>query len=225
MIIMPMNPFLDPVRIGVESFYALIILVLCVLVFLKTREIFELTKHKGIQFFRYAFIFFGFAYASRFVLYMIIISNNIVCEFCRYGRQLLPVTSLVVAYFSTMAILSLVYSIIWKRMKVEHFLIWSNIISLFVAVIAFSFRSPMVLSIVQLLFLVCASFIMIRTHKKDHSRFNTKALYLLIFAFWLLNLFILEPRRVIPFEIKVVFQVISVAVFAAILYKVAKWTK
>lgn len=222
---MPMNIFLDPVRIWVESVYALIILILCFLVFLKTREIFELTKHKGIQFFRYAFLFFGLAYASRFVLYMIIISNNIVCEMCRYGRQLLPLTSLVVAYFSTMAILSLVYSIIWRKMKVENFLIWSNIISLFVAVIAFSFRSPAVLSIVQLLFLVAASFIIIRTHKKDQGRLNTRALYLLIFAFWLLNLFILEPRRVIPFEIRVVFQVVSVAVFALIFYKVAKWTR
>jgi len=43
--------------------------------------------------------------------------------------------------------------------------------------------------------------------------------------FWLFNIFIIDLPWRMPFEIKEIFQIISLIVFFAIFYKVAKWTK
>jgi len=222
---MPIPRFFDPLSIGTELVYTIVILVFCLLIYIKTREIYNLTKHKGIQFFRYAFMFFGLAYASRLFLYLMIFGSDDMFRHFRGMRTMMPVSNLIVAFFSTMAILYLAYSTIWKKVKIEHFLTFSNIIALFIAVTAFISRSPLTVSFIQLVLMVFAAAIILKNHKKDKKRFGTKALYLLIFAFWLLNLFVLQSRRIMPFEVKIVFQLVSIAVFVVIYYKVAKWVK
>lgn len=216
--------FLNPVWVGVELVYSLIILVLCFLVFYKTKEMYDLTKHKGIRFFRYAFMFFGLAYAFRLLLFFIIIVNTTVCDFCSHTKILIPVSHFIVAYFSTMAIMYLVYSTIWKKISLKHFLTFSNIVALLIAFIAFVFRSPIMLSLIQFLLLVCSS-VIITKNNKINKRINTKILYYLIFVFWLLSLIILQLRRLLPFEIKVIFQIMSIGVFVVIYHKVTKWAK
>ena len=219
---------MDPMMFGIELVYSLILFILCLWVFLKTKEIYSLTKHKGIQFFRYSFLFFGLAYASRLFLYLITVSGLDFGTPIRGGRMfsLMPISNLVVAYFSTLAILYLAYSTIWKKIDSEQFLIFSNIMALIVAVLAFIFHSPLTILIVQLILIIGATIIIFTNHhKKDKGKHATKALYLLIFAFWLLSLFVIHSRRLIPFEAKIVFQLISIAVFVGIYLKVAKWIK
>lgn len=224
---MAIPTFFIPLGFGIELIYTTIILIFCLLVYFKTREIYDLTKHKGIQFFRYAFLFFGLAYASRLFLYIIIAGNIFMFEPFMPPRHMfiMPVSNLIVAYFSTMAILYLTYSTIWKRISSEHFLTFSNIVALFVAVMAFISRSPFIVSLIQLLLLVITIIISIRIYKKDKKKSHIIALYLLISVFWLINLFVLGPIRFLPFEIKVVFQLISIGVFIVIYYKVKKWVK
>jgi len=55
-----------------------------------------------------------------------------------------------------------------------------------------------------------ASFIDRENGKK---RMPMRAIYFLIFVFWLVSLFIVGPRRVIPFEVTLASQVISIGVF------------
>lgn len=222
---MPMPHFFNPPNLGIELAYTIVILIFCFLVYFKTREIYNLTKHKGIQFFRYAFIFFGLAYASRLFLYLMIFGSDNMFGFGMVRRSMMPVSNLVVAFFSTMAILYLAYSTIWKKMNSEHFLTFSNIIALFVAVMAFVSRSTLIVPLIQLVLMAFVAVIILRNHKKDKKRFSTKALYLLICAFWLLSLFALQSRRFMPFEVKIAFQLASIAVFVAIYLKVAKWVK
>ncbi|MCK5698593.1 MAG: hypothetical protein KAH93_02010, partial [Candidatus Aenigmarchaeota archaeon] len=57
------GPFIDPIGFGIELAYTFIVVVLCFLVYYKTREIYDLTGYKGIKYFRRAFLFFGLAYA------------------------------------------------------------------------------------------------------------------------------------------------------------------
>lgn len=221
--------FFNPLNIGIELVYTIVILVFCLLVYIKTREIYELSKHKGIRFFRYSFIFFALAYASRLFLYLMIFDNDNVLGLFINRRAMMPVSNLVAGFFSTMAILYLTYSTIWKKINIEHFMAFSNIIALFIAVIAFVSRSPLIVSLIQLVMMVFAAAIILKNNrkykKKYKKRFGTRALYLLIFAFWLISLFALQSRRFIPFEVKAVFQLVSIAVFIAIYYKVAKWIK
>ena len=64
-----------------------------------------------------------------------------------------------------------------------------------------------------------------KKHKKGKKILPMRAVYLLISIFWLINLFVLGPRRFLPFELKLALQIISVIVFFIIYYKVAKWVK
>lgn len=222
---MPLHQFFNPLNLGIELVYTIVILIFCLLVYIKTRGMYNLTKHKGIQFFRYAFMFFGLAYASRLFLYLMIFGSDNMFGLFMARRTMMPVSNLVVAFFSTMAILYLAYSTIWKKINIENFLTFSNIIALFIAVIAFVSRSTLIVSLIQLVLMVFVAAIILKNHKKDKKRLGTKALYLLIFAFWLLSLFALESGRFMPFGVKVAFQLVSIVVFVAIYYKVAKWVK
>lgn len=209
--------FLNPISIGAELIYSLIIIILCSLIFFKTKEMSNLTKHRGIQFFRYAFLFFGLAYTFRMVLYAILLNPSF--HFIGMGRLIRSLIRMVTAYFSTMAIFSLVYSTIWKKINIKPFLIISNLISILIAVIAFIFKSQMQLSLIQLLLLIISIVII---HKKTTK---TKILYYSIFLVWLLSLVALDWRRLVPLELKVLFQIFSIGIFAILYYKVTKWIK
>ena len=217
--------FLNSAWMGVEIVYSMIILILCFLIFFKTKEMYNLTKHGGIKFFRYAFMFLGLAYAFRLILYIIAMNSSLSCNFCMYGKTFWPITNFIVAYFSTLGIMYLVYSTIWKKIKVKHFLIFSNLIAFFIAIFSFIFRSPLRLSLIQFVLLIFAAIIIIKYHKKSKKKPNTQILYFLVFIFWLLSLIILGPRRFLSFEVKTLFQIVSVGVFVTIYYKVTKWIK
>lgn len=219
------GPFIDPIGFGIELAYTFIVVVLCFLVYYKTREIYDLTGYKGIKYFRRAFLFFGLAYAFRLFLHTLLISK-IAFDFILPMRMMFPLCTLIVAYLSTMALLYLAYSTIWKRINFEHFLHISNIIALIVAWLAFVSRSPALVSMIQFLMLLFIIILIItKKHKKGKKRLPMRAVYFLISLFWLINLFVLGPGRVIPFELELSLQIISVIVFFIIYYKVAKWVK
>jgi hypothetical protein len=222
----PFHIPVGPLGLGIELFYTIIVIVFCLLIYYRTKELYELTKHRGIQFFRYAFLFFGLAYASRLLIHMFMFANFIMFEPFRHPRPLLPVSNLIMAYLSTIAILYLIYSTIWKKISIEHFLTFSNLIALLIAVIAFVSMSPFIVSLVQFLLLAVTIIISFKAYKKEKKHTHTRGLYLLIAVFWLISLFVIDtPRQFLPFGLKVSLQVISMIVFFAIYYKVAKWVK
>jgi hypothetical protein len=226
---MPPPPF-SPLFFLSELVYTIVILILCLLIYFKTKEIYELTKHKGIWFFRYSFLFFGLAYFSRLILYIMIMAGNFfMSESFGHRLQILPLLNLVTAYFSTMAILYLTYTTIWKKVSIESFLIVSNIISIVIATVAFIFISPFIVSLIQLLLLIPTIIISINSkekkEKKTHTTY-TKTLFFLITSFWLISLFIVNnPHNPIPYWINILLELISLVIFFAIYYKVIKWVK
>jgi len=216
---MLMPPFLDPVRLGVEFAYSAIVVFLCIFVYFRTKEMFSLTKHKGIQYFRTAFLFFGLAYASRFIFYIIQFGISSFDIFVP-RRILFPLSFSLVAYFSTIALAYLVYSTFWKRFNHKHFILFSNIIALIVVLISYLTRSPLMVAMVQLPIL---GFILFVNYRKKKS--HTKYLYLLLSLFWMINLIVIHSRRFIPFEWEIILQVLSVGVFVYLIYRVLKWVK
>ena len=219
-----MHPFFDPTRFGIELIYTIIIVFLCFLVYFKTRDIYNLTKYRGIKFFRYAFLYFGLAYAARFLLHLIQL-GMIAFDFIVPRRMFFPLMIIPVGYLSTMAIFYLTYSTVWKKIKYKYFLTFSNLAAILVSAAAFISRSHVILSMLQLLLLAFALILSFINHKKAKKRFSVRALYFLLTIFWLLNLFAIEPRRFLPFELKIGFQIISIFVFIVISHKVMKWVK
>ncbi|MFH1064786.1 MAG: hypothetical protein V1729_06905 [Candidatus Woesearchaeota archaeon] len=207
-----------------ELVFAVLIIVLCLMIYFRTRGIYNLTRHKGMGYFRNTFLFFAIAFLSRLVFHLLMLSG-IVFDF-HFPRPLIgPLPLLFTSYFSTIAILYLLLSLVWKKVDPKQFLIVSHAVAISVSVLVFLFHSPYVLVIIQLFlitFTLVLAYLRVK-HSKSFSRLF--AIYLLLFVGWLSNIFILGPRWRIPFDMSVVLYLISLSMFSIIFYKVYRWTR
>jgi hypothetical protein len=221
---MPPFHLMDPTRLFMELGYTLIVVLLCFLIYYKTREIYDLTKHEGIKYFRMTFLFFGFAFFFRFLSIFFMLMG---VTFDIYlSRQIIRVFPLVFnGYFSTMAILSLVYSIIWKQLQIKHIFLIANGIAIAISGIAFFSRSSYLLTLSQAGLMIITLLFAFYVYGKSRKVSRLFILYILLFVFWLANLFALAPRRLFPFEMQTAIQIVSIIVIGIIYHKVAKWTK
>jgi len=223
---MPPFQLIDPIKLAAELGYTLIVVFLCLMIFFKTREIYDLTRHEGINYFRITFLFFALAYIFRFlhifsILEKITFDTDSMMDIFRIFQFPLVFNG----YFSTLAILSLTYSIIWKKLHIKHALLLFNVIAVLISGIAFFSRSPLLLILAQAVLLIFTIILACYFYIRSRKFSQLFLLYVLFLLFWVVNLFALGPRRFIPFEIQTVFQIISIAVIGIIYYKVARWTK
>ncbi|MBN1644573.1 hypothetical protein JW851_00845 [Candidatus Woesearchaeota archaeon] len=216
-----MPPIFDPLRFGMELGYTLIVVFLCIIIYFKTKEIYTLTKHKGIYYFRNTFLFFGAAYLFRLIFHAIRISNRWLDIYIPRGAMG-PIMLLFTGFLSTMAILCLIYSTIWKKFSSKEFFISSLILAIIIAIAAA--LSPPIFLITQTCLLIIAIVLscLLRTKTKFPRIF---LLYFLLFVFWIISLILVVPSRAINFEIKLILEIISIAIFMFLYYKVSKWTR
>lgn len=213
---------LEIMRIGSEILYTFVIVMICAFIYIRTKEIYSLTKHEGIKYFRNGFLFFGLAYLSRILLHLVSLTSwayEFLIPRCFYN----PVAMIAVSYMSTMALFYITYSIVWKKIKYKHIVLFANIIALLISVLAFVSRSALIIGLIQLALLISIIVFSIFMHKK--SKNHSKALYLLIAIFWLLNILATGTSTIIFFQINLVFQLLSIGVFFMIFYKVMRLTK
>ena len=220
---MLIHPF-DYSRLAVELSYTLIVLFFCFMIYIKTKEMHDLTKYKGIQYFRITFLFFGLAYLFRFAFILILLllirgtfdvySVNIAFKF---------VPLILCGYLSTMAILSLTYSTIWKKIHIKHTFLISNAIAVLISGIALISISSIPLIVSQAVLLIFTMAYIIYSQSRKISPLFV--LYIMIFLFWTVNLFTLGPKKFLPFEIQILLNIVSVVLIGIIYYKVDRWTK
>ncbi|MBI4441718.1 hypothetical protein HY639_06125 [Candidatus Woesearchaeota archaeon] len=191
-----------------ELLFTVIAVSFCLAIYYRTKESYELTKYPGIKYFRDAFLFFGFAYAMRFVLLLV--------RAFEVPRSLaFPIFLLPLGYFSTIALFYLVFSLVWKHFSQRTVLIGHGL-AVLLPVISFLTRSHELLLSLQALLLVVALVLIFREKVT-----RIRMLYLLVFVLWLLTLLSVGPRwgmRFIP-------QTLSLLVFTVIYSKIAKWMK
>jgi hypothetical protein len=211
----PPNPFM----IGIEVIYTTLIVVLCIAIYWRTRDLYRLSKHPGIKHFRDTFLFFGISYFASFLLQLFFLTG-FTFRLMVPRHFIVPLFIVPVSYFSTLALFSLMYSVVWKHMKSSRFLFLSNCIAIIISVLGFILHTPFIISLVQLCILVFALILVIMRHQLSKMRI----LYLLIAVFWLISLFILGPNRMVPYEAKLALQAVSLTVFVMLWYKVSKWT-
>jgi len=215
----PPHPFFDPMRMTFEIIFTTIIVLLCGLIYFKTREIYALTKHKGIFYFRATFLFFALAYIFRLIWPIVTLSTMTFDVFIP-RRVFMPIIAAATGYVSTMALFSLAYTTLWKKIGEKTFIITANIIAVAVSVISIIYRSPEILLYIQLGLVIL---ILIATFKKKFT--STKLMYYLILALWLFSIFTIGIKIRMPFEIKTVLQVVSIGIFGIIYYKANKWLR
>lgn len=225
----PMPPdffhFGPPIEeLSIEFAYFLLVLTISGYIYLKTKEIYDLTKHKGIYHFRNVFLYFGLAYFFRLSQIIIMFSGELFNYFP--PRIIPPLSFIFTGYFSTMAIFSVLVSITEKHLKVNNTLL--NIImhttavalSIFVGVT----RSNFLLMLIQTsVFFFAIIIILLKSKKEKYSKLLTqnKITFILLFAFWVVNSLALT-RRFLPREIKIALYLISACVFFSIFLRVRK---
>jgi hypothetical protein len=81
--------------------YSTIIVLACLIIFIKSNRLFKISHHQGIRYFRNAFFFYGLAFLSRyFIVFLYPSLMKVVFEF-----------------FLIMAGFSLFYSLLWKKFE------------------------------------------------------------------------------------------------------------
>jgi len=207
---------INPLIYWTELVYTLVIVILCAMIYLKASKVFNLTRHKGIWFFGSAFLFFGLAYATRFLFHLA--SSQFFAL-----RMRMPIALAFVGFFSTLAIFSLIHSSIWKKVNDTLFLVFSSLAAVTVSFATLIYRSPNVLALFQLLLLAFAVALVLFKHTKKFSQ--AKILYILLLVFWLISLVLLQPPRFMLYELRIAMQALSLGLFGFIFYRVAKWIK
>ena len=206
----------DPLRFGLEFFYSILVAALFLFIFYKTKYLFKISKHEGIHYFNLTFLFFALAFFSRFLFYvvrLIVLNSSIHIP----GRTLSFLSLILVTYFSTIAIGYLIHSTQYKKIKHSTFLILVNFLALLSISIFYFNYSIFYFLIIQLVLVLILLFV----NTKKSIRF----VYPLLSLFWILNIMIFHTRRFLGFEIKLVLQILSVALLVYFIYKVLKWTK
>ena len=214
-----------------EILYSFVIIVCSLMIYFGTKELYELSSHKGIKYFRLSFLFFAIAYFFRSFIKFVVIYFNIESIFNfspkTFGILFGSATMFVFMYFSAMAIFYLLYSVMWKKLekspnKIYLFHFFAFIISL----ITIIFMNPFVYLWMNLLLLSCVIFIYYLSRKQSKikkSKHNLHIIYTLLFSFWVLNIIdILIPTFFKTFQLFI--YLASIFLFLLMLYKVIKKT-
>ena len=200
-----------------ESFYTIIVIILLSLIYLKSREMYKLTEHKGIKYFSYTFLFFALAHILRF-FFRFFFRNFMQLGFFMPGRPPFNIGQIFFIYTSVMAGLFLLYSVIWKQLKWNENLviILFNIFAILATIIDFLTRNPYY-HVVLMTFLFSLT-VIISLFKKSKRRHTFFIAYILIFLIWIINLISIEIPRFL-FQLRFLLYMISVGIYLLILWR------
>jgi hypothetical protein len=216
------------IGLGTEVIYSFVIIVCSLMIYYGTKELYELSSHRGIKYFRRAFLFFAFAYFFRSFIKLIIFYFNVQGILQISPRNLSPIISqgtlFLFMYFSAMAIFYMLYSVIHKKSGEKIIYLFHALATVFAIFGVFSANPLSYLISNLLLFSIVLSVVFISYHSKTKNRaHNFYAIYVLLSFFWILNIIdILMPTFFHMYQILI--YIFSLGIFLLILYKVIKKT-
>jgi len=211
--------------IGTEIIYSFVIIICSLIIYYSTKELYELTKHKGIKYFRLSFLFFALAYFFRSFIKIIFLYFN-----KQEIKAILPffgsITLFIFVYFSIMAIFFLIYSVMYKKWKKQStiylFHFTAMIISLIMTLSGFPLQWYLLLNLLLFIFIAFTVYAAYHQSKKKKS-LNLYVIYLLLSIFWIFNILdIIIPSFFQTFQL--IIYLASLGIFLTILYKVLKKT-
>ena len=221
---MPIPHTFNPGFFAAELVFTIIAVAFCFLIYFKTREIYALTKHEGIKYFRGAFFFFGLSYVVRFLFGLVIFSMT-AFDFIVPRETFGPLFILLLGYFSTIGIVYLIFSSVWKKFKSKNLLIVAHGIAILLSIVSFIARSHLILLYFQSALLILAVILSSILHKLEKKISKIRVLYFFVSVLWLINLWVIDRRRPFSFGMELFFQLVSLIVFIVIYLRISKWVK
>ena len=214
---------------GTEILYSFIIIICSLMIYFGTKELYELSSHKGIKYFRQSFLFFALAYFFRSSIKFGLVYFN-VAEIFDIPRRIFlmgvgQITLFTFMYFSSMAIFYLLYSVMWKKWNGNSKKIYLfHLLAFVIAISSLLFRNPLVylgMNFFLLLLVIITFYISRKQSKQKKTKQNLHIIYVLLFSFWILNIIdILIPNFFQIFQLFI--YLASSGIFLAMLYKVLK---
>jgi len=217
------GPPLESLLIELAYFFA--VAAICTFIYLRTREIYQLSQHRGVFYFENIFLFFALSYLFRLASVTILISEE---TFSTMLPMFVRAFALfLVGYSSTMAILSLAMAALVKDVKISEnkkapFVL--NGIAIVLALFAAVPRSDFILIVLQTVLLAAALFaVFFLPSKEKHKKLlsQNKVTYILLAVFWIINL-PLSSVPFGPFYFKIPLYALSIIVFLSIFLRVKK---
>ena len=200
---------------------SLIIVVASFFIYFWTKELYQLSGHKGIKYFRYAFLFFGLSFLMQF-------ARPILEWFTELSRSEIRTTvTFLIVYTGSMAVLCLLYSVLWKKLKkyANHDFLVVNVCAVVLASSTMLGRYHFLILLLQMMLFILAIVLGYVDSKKKKSRvIELYLLYLLLFCSWLANIvakFVVH----LSFSMGVLLNIVSALLFLVLMYKVVKRTR
>lgn len=211
-------------NLGTEILYTFIIILCSLMIYFGTKELYQISKHKGIKYFRLTFLFFALAYFSRSFIKFILFyfnSTNIMSVSPNLLNPLVGKISLLLfVYFSTMAIFYLLYSIKWKAIENYRKTIYlAHIFAILMSIIIIFTNNGLIYLFFNSLIFILVILAIYTSGKKHKTGIHT--IYFLLAFFWILTTIdMLLPNF---FQtIQILIYIASCGLFIVMLYRVLK---
>jgi len=221
---------------GTEIIYSFVIILTSLIIYFSTREIYELSNYKGVNYFRKSFLFFAIAYFFRvFIKFLLVYFNeSFIVDLNPEIFPLLGVLStFLFVYFSTIAVFYLLYSLMfkkWENQKEEkkdkkpriNRIYLFHLISFIIAIFSISFRGALFYVFLNfIVFLTIISFFVKISRDNKLKNKSLHTLYILLFIFWTFNVIEVFIPNFLQKTVLIIY-LSSLAIFLIILYKVLR---
>ncbi len=204
-----------------ELIYSFIIIAVCLIIYFETKQIYKLSSHKPLKYFRYTFLFFAISYLLKFLSRLFLIEEG-----TSTGSLFLLILLLFTMYTYLLAGIYLVLSISWKKKKLASLnKIWLWHISTIIIVLLTVFgKFPLIYIFFQAIILFYGIFLLYSGYKKLKDKKETPLIYVVypfLLIFWILNILDLFISNFLII-LQVLIYLVSAGLFLSILYKVIK---
>jgi len=206
---------------SIEIAFFLIVAALCLLIYFKTRNIYKLTNHKGIYFFRNIFLFFFLAYLFRLLFIFVFMSRELFSSIL--PMQFRFYSMVFVTYFSVMAGFSMFMSVHHRYFKWKENIIdiVMHMIAVVISTIVFVTRSHLTMTIILSVFFLVSVIVVFVQSPKHKLYTKNRAAYALLFVFWITSI-ITAPKNLLSPTLKIALYGLSIVIFVSIYYRLQK---
>ncbi|MBD3155196.1 MAG: hypothetical protein GF368_00890 [Candidatus Aenigmarchaeota archaeon] len=208
----------------IELVYSFVTLISCLVIYFKTNEIYKLSSHKGLKYFRLTFLFLGITYSLRFFARMFLL-NLIFSGTMIPVRNFSGLTSFLLLYTNFMTLFYLLYGlsnkIVSKSLPESTDVLHMVAILLSSAIWFLNLRRIFILlNLPLMIYILYLGYLNYKkSKKKKASKFHI--IYFLLVVFLMLNVFdILIPDFFRNLQNLIYLS--SISIILIILYKVFK---
>lgn len=201
---------------GTEIFFTIIVILSAILIYYKTKDLYKLSTHKGIKYFRKGFLFIGFGH--------ILMLLNIIFRSQIFSSEFIDIKLFfgISTLFSLIGISFLFSSMYSKYIKEYYIYLFSPI----VFSLAFFFQTKSFILIYSTILIISLGIVSFYKYKKSRKKHLSQiyVIYILVFSTWLISL-LTRVFTNLPFSGKTINIITNGLISLYILYLVIKKLK